>query len=210
MFIEIDFDFNNTCIFISQGYDRKNELRKMPRFVKALTAYLAKTSINTPFDTNEIDIINIIETNGKPQFKIPELNGIEFSISHSKDFYAVAFSNKQIGLDIEYFSCTKRTPDQQIKIARRFFHPSEIDYLLRFSMTKTTELNKEFLKIWTAKEAYVKLLGKGISYGFDKFSVIERMDYSDIEQPKNINIKTSKIDQLIYSLSYTINEGVEE
>uniref|UniRef100_A0A8R7R0E4 holo-[acyl-carrier-protein] synthase n=1 Tax=Triticum urartu TaxID=4572 RepID=A0A8R7R0E4_TRIUA len=64
-----------------------------------------------------------------------------------------------IGIDIEE---KKRKKTKSIlSLARRFFTPSETDYLAEISDSYAQE--KEFFKLWTLKEAYVKALGLGLS-----------------------------------------------
>ena len=51
-------------------------------------------------------------------------------------------------------------------LAKRFFHPKEIDLILLSS-----DKSSLFFELWTKKEAYVKAIGRGISYGLDQFYV---------------------------------------
>lgn len=77
---------------------------------------------------------------GKPIFE----NGKGFlSISHTANIIFIAFSMQRIGIDAEF------RRDISPRIAERFFFPDERD--------------KDFFKIWTAKEAALKISGIGIS-----------------------------------------------
>ncbi|MCQ2788822.1 MAG: 4'-phosphopantetheinyl transferase superfamily protein [bacterium] len=85
---------------------------------------------------------------GKPYIE----NGPHFSISHSKDYVIMAVDSKNIGCDIEYNN------DVAIKnIGKYAFHPQEFEYWS--SMNFKTSL---FYKLWTLKESYLKLVGKGL------------------------------------------------
>ena len=105
---------------------------------------------------------------GKPYFL--NNDSIHFSVSHSGDIFACAFSDDAIGIDIQEY---KNRPDEEErcrKIARRFFHPDEIDAL-------DADTVSAFYNIWTAKEAYVKLTGQGIDGDFAEFCIFDLDEY---------------------------------
>lgn len=96
---------------------------------------------------------------GKPYFSHhPE---ICFSISHSGEYWTCAFSDTEIGLDIQIEDNRR----QRERIAGRFFSAEEQTYL--------TECDyKEFYDIWAMKEAYLKYTGEGLARGLGKLSVV--------------------------------------
>ena len=53
----------------------------------------------------------------------------------------------------------------------------------------TEEKNREFFKLWTAKEAYLKAIGQGISGGLEKveISTDEPVRFINLPQCENIN-----------------------
>ena len=111
---------------------------------------------------------------GKPFINNPY--GVEFSISHSGNCVVVVIANNVIGVDLENVRAI-----EQYKFAKRFFTTREFAIYYESS-------NKEckFWEIWTKKEAYVKYLGAGISYGLKKFDVydeklIKKFFYRTIE-----------------------------
>ena len=83
---------------------------------------------------------------GKPMLKDTPLH---FSLSHSGYFAICAVSDTPVGVDIE-------RPRNMDKIARLFPEARTRDDLLR---------------LWTAKEAYLKLLGRGLTVPLDSVSV---------------------------------------
>ena len=105
---------------------------------------------------------------GKPFFtNLPDLH---FSVSHSGEIFACAFSDTPVGIDIQEY---KNRPDESErckKIANRFFHPDEIDAL-------DADTVSAFYAIWTAKEAYVKLTGEGITSDFSSFCIFDLDEY---------------------------------
>ncbi len=92
---------------------------------------------------------------GKPYF--PALPQVKFNLSHAGETVLCAVSEFEIGCDIER---TDRLPEQ---VARRCFHPLEMEALRSCSCTAT--------EIWTCKESVVKCLGTGLRTPFQSFSV---------------------------------------
>lgn len=104
------------------------------------------------------DLEIVQNENGKPSIK--SQNDFFYSISHSGDYVGIAYSNRQIGLDIE-----KIRPCRE-KVAKRCFTPDECSYI-----TSVPEREDEFFcRIWTMKESYLKLLGLGISVPLNSFN----------------------------------------
>ena len=105
---------------------------------------------------------------GKPYF--PNTPAVHFSVSHSGDIFACAFSDESVGVDVQEY---KKRPDEEErcrKIAARFFHRDEIDAL-------DADTLSAFYNIWTAKEAYVKLTGQGIDGDFSEFCIFDLNEY---------------------------------
>lgn len=93
----------------------------------------------------------------KPWF---EQGSVNFSVSHSGDYWVCALGDVPLGVDIQ-----KHKPCNTELIARRFYHPDEAVWVREKPIT-------DFFKIWTAKESYVKLTGEGITDDFSSFTVI--------------------------------------
>jgi 4'-phosphopantetheinyl transferase len=99
---------------------------------------------------------------GKPFFKYNPKQ--EFSISHTKQYIAIALHNKPIGIDIE------QVRQYKASIAQRFLHPKEAIYLA--SLSNANLQNRAFTQLWTLKEAYVKCTGEGIANNLKTFQII--------------------------------------
>ena len=84
---------------------------------------------------------------GKPY--LADRDDIHFSLSHSGTWAVCALSDAPVGVDIE-------RPRNMDKIARLFPNAKTQD---------------DFLRLWTAKEAYLKLLGCGLTVPLDSISV---------------------------------------
>ncbi len=93
---------------------------------------------------------------GKPYFANED--GLFFSVSHTNGYIAVCVDKQEIGLDIESLRTDK------INIAQRFFHQKEKKYL---DSLADEEKDAAFTQLWTIKEAYVKMTGRGIADNFD-------------------------------------------
>lgn len=78
-------------------------------------------------------------------------NGPYFSISHTKQGIAIAISDRPIGIDIEGL---REATDSLIS---RAMNPEEVSIIQASSSPQT-----EFIRLWTRKEAYVKMKGTGI------------------------------------------------
>lgn len=88
-----------------------------------------------------------------------------FNVSHSGDYTVVAISDRPIGIDIEVIK------DFSAILAKKLFNEDELKYISGTSSTRKKSLmQKSFFEIWTAKEAYLKYLGTGISGGVNSLS----------------------------------------
>lgn len=109
----------------------------------------------TGFDDDDTDF----GPNGKPFF--PAHPEICFSLSHSGDLVVCAVSQRTVGADVEEI---KPVRESNLFIARRYFTKEEQDELAltKPDPEKTAFDPSVFTKIWTRKEAYVKMTGEGI------------------------------------------------
>lgn len=94
---------------------------------------------------------------GKPYF--PRMPAVHFSLSHSSGHWMCAFGGEPVGLDLQ-----AHQPCDPARISRRFFHPEEEEYLRGTGY-------RDFFRVWSAKESFVKLTGQGIGDGMRRFSV---------------------------------------
>jgi 4'-phosphopantetheinyl transferase len=95
---------------------------------------------------------------GKPFYS----GGKKFNISHSGSFVTVAFSDKEIGLDIE------RCTDFDIAAAIDYLHVQEQKFI-----TDANNSSDAFFTVWTRKEAYLKAKGVGIVEGLNHENCLE-------------------------------------
>lgn len=96
-----------------------------------------------------------VEEKGKPFFTYN--SNIHFSISNTFNYVAIAISNHRIGIDIE---STRKYKENLVK---RYFHPKECSFIQFFPLEQRDGV---FTRLWTIKEAYVKMTGTGIANNF--------------------------------------------
>jgi 4'-phosphopantetheinyl transferase len=100
---------------------------------------------------------------GKPHLTGGEL---EFNVSHSAGALLLALSrNVELGVDLE--AAARRTRSVP-ELARRWFAPSEADAL---AALPSAQQHTAFLRLWTCKEAVLKCLGHGISFGLHRVAM---------------------------------------
>jgi 4'-phosphopantetheinyl transferase len=122
-----------------------------------LGSYLGSRPEELDFATNDY---------GKPFIIAPGGNEISFSLSHSQDMALVAIARgTPLGVDVEYLREISDAHD----IVNRFFSIEERDYLNSLPLSAFYE---EFFACWSLKEAYLKGIGKGLSFPLDRFSVM--------------------------------------
>lgn len=96
---------------------------------------------------------------GKPA--LAGCQGIHFNLSHSGKLAVCAVSGHPVGADVE-------APGRDFdRIASYCFRQDEQEW-----MSRSENKNRDFLRLWTRKESYVKLLGVGLSCPVSSFSVL--------------------------------------
>lgn len=96
---------------------------------------------------------------GKPYFSGNGSFG--FSVSHSSGTVLAAVSDGNVGTDIE--RCDRRSD----RLITKCCTPDEREYL-----ETVPDKSREFMRLWTRKEALSKLDGRGIAMGFGSVSVL--------------------------------------
>lgn len=114
------------------------------------------------------DILRYAES-GKPYVGVG--SGMYVSISHSHGLCAVAVSDSEIGVDIEYIDPSRST-ERLKRLAARFFSADELAYIKAEADAGDAVLPERFFEVWCAKESYVKYTGDGLS-GLGGFSIFD-------------------------------------
>lgn len=96
--------------------------------------------------------------NGKPEGK-----GICFNLSHSHNMVVCAVSAEEVGCDVEKIGAPP------MKVVQRFFGENEIRHL---EMFEKEEKVREFYRLWTMKESYMKMTGEGMRLALNRFEMM--------------------------------------
>lgn len=102
---------------------------------------------------------------GKPSVASPAGTGLEFSYSDSGELALVAVSRGvAVGVDLEF----QRAQPTLLQVAERMFAREEVEALVALPEGERID---GFYRIWTRKEAYLKAIGAGLTYGLGRFAV---------------------------------------
>lgn len=135
---------------LPQGKPVGNRRQAQVFLLRVLSAYLLRR-----VDAAELEA----GSHGKPALAA---GGLEFNLSHSGSAAVVALARGvEVGVDLE--SPGRSRPHAEL--ARRYFCGPEAQ-----SIENTPDALREtaFLRLWTAKEAVLKALGRGLAFGLDK------------------------------------------
>lgn len=139
---------------------------------KLLGRYLNCSPISIRFSYNDY---------GKPSLS-DNNSDIQFNVSRSQNIMLCAFVlNSEVGIDIEAIN-----PNIDFAaISQSFFSEQERKALHEIDKNA---IDRAFFRIWSRKEAYIKALGKGLSYPLQQFSVsLENNSAGIIEYQDLIN-----------------------
>ena len=92
-----------------------------------------------------------VAENGKPYI---EGNEVYFNLSHSEEIAIGAFSDKEVGADVERIKSFEKA------VADFVFDSEEIQAVRKNTKSDT---DREYTKLWTIKESLAKYLGTGLS-----------------------------------------------
>lgn len=99
---------------------------------------------------------------GKP--RLADAAGPRFNLSHAEEVAVVAVAAREVGIDVELLGRGLRVLDA----ASVACTPEEIAALRRLAPEPRAEA---FLRIWTAKEAYLKATGQGLTLPPDSVEI---------------------------------------
>ena len=126
---------------------------------------------------------------GKPYL---EGNPLHFNVSHSGEYLAIAISKYPVGIDIQEPKLIKDG------MFRKVVQPEE-DCLIG------EDRQKDFLRLWTLKESFVKAEGKGLrialkDYYFEKENDEYLVNYGGQKMPWTFNIEETLVEGYFISV----------
>ena len=129
--------------------------RRRP-LLELLAAYLG-------VDASRIGLTD--DVHGKPALAAPHAGSLRFNWSHSGSCAVVALGRHlELGVDVE----RRRPRPRALQIAARYFTAAEASAL---AALPADERDDAFLQWWTAKEAVLKALGRGIAFGLHRLDI---------------------------------------
>lgn len=116
-------------------------------------------AIHNSFQTDPFDLEFELLEHGKPSVKGHK--EWQFNLSHSDNWVVCAVGKYPIGIDIE------KMDTRNLGIARHYYTAYENERIQAFSDER--DRMKEFYKLWTLKESYMKAIGLGLRKRMDSF-----------------------------------------
>ena len=112
------------------------------------------------------DALHLVDgEHGRPRLADAADPALDFNWSHCADHAVVAVARELApGIDIELLD----ERGNALRLAQRYFHPAEIAAL---SALPAPARSTAFLELWTAKEAVLKAMGRGIAFGLHRLQV---------------------------------------
>jgi len=142
--------------------DRQNLTSKLHTVAGEL---LARYSVGHYLSKPDQEINLVFGTKGKPH--IGNLADVHYNISHSGHYVVCAVAPSEIGIDVE------RIRKVNLRIAERFFSPSEINDLMACDEENRMQY---FITLWTIKESYLKAIGRGLTQHLNSFTIVKNGD----------------------------------
>lgn len=175
---------NYVFIYESMPEIRKKHVDELKLIHDKYRSVAAYALLAKALKDNQIDITDLtynVDENGKPYFINSDIN---FSISHSQEYIAIAISNSKIGIDIQKISEVKES------VINLIFNEDDLAF---YSSSK--DKNSCFTKIWTFKESYAKCIGKGLKTPFKSIFI----NYSNYTCD-SFSLNSTKVDNYIISI----------
>ena len=138
--------------------------RERDRTLFLLSRVLMRTVLASYLDCPWYDVQFAANDYGKPILH-PAVcaPGLHFNLTHSRGAVVLAVSNgREVGVDIE----ERLRKVEYLALAERFFAHAEWQHLRGLP---EAQLAEAFFAIWTLKEAFVKGIGRGLSFPLDAF-----------------------------------------
>ena len=175
------FNINNPYVC-----NHVNEIKNSLYKTQSQAGYLLLSKMLSHYYGLDINGVTIAENNfGKPYLVNSE---IKFSISHSSDAVVCSISDFDVGVDVE------KIADIREKILNRWFSQSE---------QRMVKSPTDFYTLWTLKESFAKLNGKGLSeIKTTEFSIYpEDFCYHKSINKDGLNFKTFIYGEYVVSIA---------
>lgn len=144
-------------VFLFPCKKRGNDSKKYLQYQRNCVNKILDDIMQREFQVSYSQAVIEKDKYGKPFFK--DFPYIHYNVSHCDGFIVCCISKNPIGVDVEN---VREYPD---KVLHRVFSNSEKEVV-------DASISKDliFFQFWTLKEAYIKAIGKGLSFRIDKLS----------------------------------------
>ena len=131
----------------------------------------------------------------------PVVDGLFFNVSHAGDYVVGVVSDCEVGCDIE------KIVKAPMEIAEHYFNFPELEYI-----TSQQEKDKAFFTLWTLKESYMKMTGRGMSLPLDSFEILPAAEGFVLGKSpeKRCFFKTMQFEDYIFSVSNETDFSIRE
>lgn len=161
------------------GENKREKLLRLKQHKKQLQSLIADVLLRVILCARfniDVNDMKFDDMNGKP-YLVGE--SVCFNVSHSENMVAVAFSDRNIGVDLE------KTRSVNPKLIDRYFTICEKEYI----NVDLPDWESRFFEIWTKKEAFLKRSGVGL-----------RVKLNELETKTCEGIKTYNLDGFVLSV----------
>ena len=149
-----------------------NTIFYAPKSAFSTSEKMIETVLRSYFNLFDYKIVK--DGNGKPFLEfVNKDNRLFISVTHTNDYYFIAFCNENVGIDAEKID---RTPNYS-------------SILSKFPIEEREQIatSVDFLKFWTTKESAIKWLGGTIAHDLKNISYLNgKLSYRGLELPVRI------------------------
>lgn len=139
----------------------------------------------------DADTVVLIDgEHGRPTLAAGHDSSIGFNWSHSGEHALIAVGRYvEPGIDLERL----RERPRALEIAQRYFSEDEAAALMALP---PAERSAVFLELWTAKEAVLKALGRGIAFGLHRLSIASADADLSLQQLEGDDVRAWQLQRL--------------
>ena len=113
------------------------------------------------------------EQGGKPKLL---QNGLFFNLAHAQEMAVCVISDQQVGVDVERRDRMEgKEQSRKLQIAKKILTPEEWKL-----WEKAGCQTEELISVWTKKESYVKMTGKGLTENLTTVDTLSNAFYQQI------------------------------
>ena len=113
------------------------------------------------------------EQGGKPKLL---QNGLFFNLAHAQEMAVCVISDQQVGVDVERRDRMEgKEQKRKLQIAKKILTPEEWKL-----WEKAGCQTEELISVWTKKESYVKMTGKGLTENLTTVDTLSNAFYQQI------------------------------